>query len=182
MDESEEKHPSDPPEKEQPRIPPPAKWADRMDEVIEEAIRAGAFDDLPGKGKPLKLAKNPYAPETELAYQLLKDNHYTLPWISQRQEILEQIDAFRIELRRIWDRYQPEYREARSGTIRLALTTRWNRHLDEWQEQVQEINNKIANVNLKQPGEKLEIIKLSLDNELDRVGASRSLASDSDYG
>ena len=95
---------------------------------------------------------------------------------------MEQIDAFRIELRRIWGRYQPEYRKARSGTIRLALTTSWNRHLDEWQEQVQEINNKIANVNLKQPGEKLEIIKLSLDNELDRVGASRSLASDSDYG
>jgi len=129
VDKSEEKHSSDSPEEERPRIPPPAKWADRMDEVIEEAIRTGTFDDLPGKGKPLKLVNNPYAPETELAYQLLKDNHYTLPWFSQRQEVLEQIDAFRIELRQTWSKYQVEYREARSGTVRLALATRWNRYL-----------------------------------------------------
>jgi hypothetical protein len=37
------------------------------------------------------------------------------------------------------------------------------------------INKQIANVNLKQPGEKLEILKLTLESELARVGASRHL-------
>jgi hypothetical protein len=178
MDEQDQKHLGDNPKEERPRIPPPARWADRMDEVIEEAIRAGVFDNLPGQGKPLKLMKNPYAPETELAYQLLKDNHYTLPWISQRQEMLDQIDAFRVELSRIWGRYEAEYREARSRTIRLALATRWHRYLDSWQQQIQELNGMIANANLKQPGGKLEIMKLTLENELERVGAAKTLDSD----
>jgi hypothetical protein len=175
MDEQKQKLPGDNPEEERPRVPPPVRWSDRMDEVIEEAIRNGAFDNLPGYGKPLKLVKNPYAPETELAYQLLKDNHYTLPWISQRQQVLERIDTFRVELRQIGGRYQAEYREARSETIRLALTTRWNRYLDHWQEQIQELNRMIADANLKRPGERLEIIKLTVDNELERAGAGRTL-------
>jgi len=175
MDEQKQKLPGDNAEEERPRVPPPVRWSDRMDEVIEEAIRTGAFDNLPGQGKPLKLVKNPYAPETELAYQLLKDNHYTLPWISQRQQVLERIDAFRVELRQIWGRYQAEYREARSETIRLALNIRWNRYLDQWREQIQELNRMIADVNLKQPGEKLEIIKLTLENELERAGAGKTL-------
>lgn len=178
MDEQKHKHPREKEEEERPRVPLPAKWSDRIDEVIEEAIRTGAFDNLPGQGKPLKLTKNPFAQETELAYQLLKDNQYTLPWISQRQQVLEQIEAFRTELRRIWQRYRAEYQKAQSETIRMSLNTRWNRYLDHWQEQIQELNKIIADTNLKQPGDKLEIIKLILDNELARAGAKRRLDGD----
>jgi hypothetical protein len=33
----------------------------------------------------------------------------------------------------------------------------------------------IADANLKRPGERLEIIKLTVDNELERAGAGRTL-------
>lgn len=36
---------------------PPASWKDMVEESIEEAIRSGVFDNLPGRGKPLKLIK-----------------------------------------------------------------------------------------------------------------------------
>jgi hypothetical protein len=78
MDEEEDKKTAGPPkEHSRARIPLPSRWSEVMDGIIEEAMRSGAFDDLPGKGKPLKLSINPYAPETELAYQLLRENDYT---------------------------------------------------------------------------------------------------------
>ena len=43
-----------------PRVPPMQRWSDRMDDIIDEAISEGLFDNLPGKGKPLKLNTNPF--------------------------------------------------------------------------------------------------------------------------
>ena len=39
------------------RVPRLGEWSEVMDELFEEAMRNGAFDDLPGRGKPLKLSK-----------------------------------------------------------------------------------------------------------------------------
>ena len=49
-------------------------WDNLIDELIEEGRRQGAFDNLPGAGKPLNLRRNRYAPETELAHDLLRQN------------------------------------------------------------------------------------------------------------
>jgi starvation-inducible outer membrane lipoprotein len=59
--------------------------------------------------------------------------------------------------------------------VRQSLSLDWERHLELWQEQIVKINGLIANVNLKQPGEKLEILKLTLESELARAGAGRQL-------
>lgn len=158
------------------KLPLPGRWSEVMDELIEEAMRAGAFDDLPGHGKPLKLIKNPYAPGTELAYQLLQDNNYTLPWIAERQVVLEEIEGLRAEIGQVWRRYQAEYRPARSQFVRQSLSLGWKDHLEAWQERIMKINKQIADLNLKQPGETLEVMKLTLESELARVGASRELA------
>lgn len=163
-------------EEERVSVPLPGRWSEVMDELIEEAMRAGVFDDLPGYGKPLKMTNNPYAPGTELAYQLLKDNNYTLPWIAERQQVLEEIAGFRADIGRIWLRYQAEYQPARSEMVRQSLRLGWGRYLAYWQDRIEKINKRIADVNLKQPGEKLEILKLTLENELTRVGAPRELA------
>jgi hypothetical protein len=172
----EERRDGAPKEERKSSVPLPGRWSEVMDELIEEAMRAGAFDDLPGHGKPLKLIKNPYAPGTELAYQLLKDNNYTLPWIAERQVILEEIEKLRAEIGRLWRRYQAEYQPARSEFVRQSLSLGWESHLESWQERIVKINKQIADLNLKQPGEQLEILKLTLENELARVGASHQLA------
>jgi len=175
LDEEESGRPDEQPrQKPKATIPPPSRWSDVMDELIEEAMRSGAFDNLPGRGKPLNLINNPYAPGTELAYQLLKDNNYTLPWIAQRQEILAGIDILRTEIGRDWRRYQAEFLPARDTLIRASLERGWRGRLDAWDEQIATLNKRIAGLNLKQPGEGLEILKLTLESELHRAGASRA--------
>ena len=176
MGEDKPDEPDQNPEEESlPRIPPPGRWADVMDEVIVEAMRSGAFDNLPGRGKPLKLPNNPHAPGTELAYQLLKDNNYTLPWISERNELIAAVNALRGDLSQVWLRYHAEYQVARSETVLMALSVDWLKRQEAWQERIEKLNGRIANLNLKQPGEGFEILKLTLAGELKRAGASDDL-------
>lgn len=170
--------PTGPPEEEQRRLLPLNHWSSVMDELFEEAVRDGVFDNLPGQGKPLNLTKNPFGGDHDLAYQLLKDNDYTLPWISERNEITKQVDQFRSKIPKVWQRYVSEYQASRSDTVRLSLKLGWNGYLEELQTRIVELNALIANVNLKQPGERLEILKLSLKQELSRAGAGEELDQD----
>ncbi len=49
---------------------------------LQEAMERGDFDNLPGKGKPLKLETNPFIPpETGMVNQLLKDNGFAPRWL-----------------------------------------------------------------------------------------------------
>ncbi len=166
---------NEPPDDRRRTVPSAGRWSDVMEDLFEEAMRSGAFDDLPGRGKPLNLFKNPYAPGTELAYQLLKDNNYTLPWIAQRQEILADIDNLRAEIGRDWRCYYAEFLPARDALIRASLERGWRQRLDAWDKQIATLNKRIAGLNLKQPGQGLEILKLTLESELYRAGASRKL-------
>ncbi|MDT8307674.1 MAG: DUF1992 domain-containing protein, partial [Anaerolineae bacterium] len=83
-----------------------------IERIIDEAAEKGAFDNLPGKGKPLKLNKNPYASDQALAFELLQNNDYTLPWIDKRNEILEKIAALRAALAADWTRTRQRWQEA----------------------------------------------------------------------
>ena len=145
------------------------------EEVIEEAMRSGAFDDLPGRGKPLKLINNPYAPGTELAYQLLRDNQYTLPWISERASLLTRIESLRHEISQSWSGYRAEYQASSDDSHRLPVAQEWQQLLVLWAGEIADLNQEIATLNLKQPGHQLEILKLSLTAELSRAGARPTL-------
>jgi len=58
------------------------------EERIVEAQRAGAFDDLPGKGKPLELEDLGWVPEDlRIGYHILKNSHVLPP----EAELLKQI-------------------------------------------------------------------------------------------
>ncbi|HID29776.1 MAG TPA: DUF1992 domain-containing protein [Desulfobacterales bacterium] len=60
---------------------------------IIEAIRDGAFDDLPGAGKPLKLDDDSRVPEDlRMAYKILKNAGYVPPEVALRKEIAKTED------------------------------------------------------------------------------------------
>ena len=60
---------------------------------IQEAMKDGAFDDLPGKGKPLALESDSHVPEDlRIAYKILKNAGYVPPEISLRKEIVKTED------------------------------------------------------------------------------------------
>ncbi len=158
-----------------PRVPPIQRWSDTMDDIIDEAVSEGLFDNLPGKGKPLNLTTNPFSAETELAHQLLKANDFTLPWITERAALLKAVDDLRDRLSQQWSRYQDEYLAAESKTTRMSLNLGWTRKIDQWSQEIRALNDQIAEANLKQPSKQLEILKLSIDSELTRIGANREL-------
>jgi len=55
---------------------------------ILEAIKEGAFDDLPGAGQPLNLEEDSHVPEDlRLAYKILKNAGYLPQEVALRKEI-----------------------------------------------------------------------------------------------
>lgn len=146
-----------------------------VDRLIEEAVEKGAFDNLPGRGKPLNLKKNPYAPEQSLAYELLQNNDYTLPWIAERNEMLASIEDYRATLLQEWERSQRLFQVAGSAAQRHTLQQEWKAFLRQKEAELLEINKAINALNLLIPASRLEVFKLSLERELQRAGARQDL-------
>src|SRR5579862_9494607 len=69
--------------KETPPTGKPRKPLPDPDRTLDEAIRRGEFDDLPGKGKPLQLDTSPDA----VYHALLKQANYVPEWAELSQEI-----------------------------------------------------------------------------------------------
>jgi DnaJ family protein C protein 28 len=66
------------------------------EEKILAAIEAGEFSQLKGKGRPLNLEMDPSVDEDwELAYHILKNNHFTPEWIEMNREIERMIKEIR---------------------------------------------------------------------------------------
>jgi hypothetical protein len=60
---------------------------------IQEAIRNGELDDLPGKGKPLQLDDDSHIPEElRLAYKILKNADCLPPEVELKKEIVRMRD------------------------------------------------------------------------------------------
>jgi DnaJ family protein C protein 28 len=151
------------------------EWNDLIEELIQEGQERGAFADLKGKGKPLNLEQNPYGAEWELAHKLMKENDVLPPWIAQRNEILTQIDQFRIDVVRDWTRHEQAFRLAQGQGQKSALSLSWDDSCRQWEIDIKKLNKRIADFNLGRPSEGLEMVKLRLDKELERAGAARTL-------
>lgn len=60
------------------------------EERIKEAAERGDFNDLPGKGQPLKLEDDSNVPEElRLAYKILKNAGYTPPELQTQKELMQ---------------------------------------------------------------------------------------------
>lgn len=145
-----------------------------IERIIDEAAEKGAFDNLPGKGKPLKLNKNPYAADQQLAYELLQNNDYTLPWIARRNEILDKMAKLRESLASEWEWTRQRWQQAGS-LANDVQQVEWTDRLRDYATQIVALNQEIAKANLSIPLAQLELLKMTLDDELKRAGASRTL-------
>ncbi len=114
-----------------------------VDEKINRAMESGEFDNLPGKGKPLKLDDNPHESEAlRAAHHLLKNNDFTLPWIETWNEIEAERHRLHRELRAARDRFVPA---GRKGAWELAQA--------DFTGQVHALNRRILGYNLSVPSD-----------------------------
>lgn len=92
-------------------------------EKIEEAMRRGEFDNLPGKGKPLDLEDDAHIPpDQRMAYRLMKNAGVAPPEVSLRKE-LEALKTELAKARTPAERAELE-RDIRMMCLRIALLTK----------------------------------------------------------
>lgn len=144
-----------------------------MEDIIQEGIDNGLFDNLPGKGKPLNLNRNHFAADMEMANELLKENDLPPAWVLQRNEILAKIAKLRAEIERQWGWHEGKFAIATAN--RGQLTIRWDDYCLKWQNEIVVLNKAIDAFNLKRPFDNIEIFKLNLEDELKRANAPRWL-------
>lgn len=138
-----------------------------IEDHIRKAMEDGQFNDLPGKGKPLRLDENPHAaPEWRMAQHVLRNAGYTLPWIETRQEIETELAAARAALVRswIWRRTTLSAGKA-AGPVEIE----WSRALQAFREKITALNKKIFAYNLQTPSERLQLFQLNVEREIESV-------------
>lgn len=93
---------------------------------IREAMDSGAFDNLPGAGKPLALEDYSQIPEElRLAYRILKNSGYLPQELQDRKDaanILELLDS-------CTDENEKVRQMARLALIEKRMSQRWGRSL-----------------------------------------------------
>lgn len=146
-----------------------------VERQIQEAQERGEFDNLRGTGEPINLDTNSYAGDKELAYKMLKDNNFTLPWIADRNEVTELIAVLRGKMAYQYKLIGPEIQAmVRAGQVGIARQ-RWQALLTAWEQEIKSLNTQIDTVNLLVPVRNLDILQLVLDAELKRLGATRDV-------
>ena len=136
-----------------------------IDDHIQKAMNEGKFDDLPGKGKPLHLEDNPHEDAAwKMAYHLLRQGGFSLPWIELRQEIEAELEQARAALRRTW-----EWRQAAlaQGQNPAAVQSEWQRAVEQFSAQLTQLNQRIRDYNLQAPSTRFQRPLLKLERELE---------------
>ncbi len=136
------------------------EWCDLVERRIQEAMAAGAFENLSGQGKPMDLTRNPYLdPSLELAYGLLHNNGYAPEWIARDKEIRQQLEAARAHLRAAWVQRQ----------VNPGDEAPWQAAVARFEETLNQLNRKIDDFNLVVPISSRQRVRLRLSDELSLV-------------
>lgn len=155
-----------------PRKPAEQTWENWVEERIREAQQAGLFDNLPGVGKPLRWQRNPFAPaDQQLAFDLVQNAGYTLPWIEEGREIDDRIARARRRLQRDYAWYR-QARDRATAADLLAVEAVWQRRRQAFGDEVAAINRAIDLYNLKAPSVQVHKLRLILADEFARLEAA----------
>lgn len=125
-----------------------------VDRKIRDAQEEGAFDDLPGKGRPLKLDSDPRVPaELRMAYRLMREANVLPDWIEVDREVRRRLAR--------WEERLAEFVRGRERDLRnrgaaaapgdRALDTIRDRFLRRCAEGLRDLNREIDRLNLIVP-------------------------------
>jgi DnaJ homolog subfamily C member 28 len=153
----------------------PGDWESWVDQQIREAQERGAFDNLPGRGQCLDLTPNPYAPDQELAFKILKDAGFAPEWIEQDKAIRSRLARARQVLARQWDWHQARMGELAGRTDSWSESEKeralagWERAMAGFEQEIAAINAEITSLNLKVPASRFQRTKIDPLEEVRRL-------------
>jgi hypothetical protein len=133
-----------------------------IEEIIRQAQAKGQFADLPGQGRPLDLQQNLFAPDSQLAHNLIQNNGFTLPWIADKQEITAELAGWRQKLRAAW-------RQRHNGP---AWEQYWQECVAAFRQEAGQLNSRILAYNLKAPADSQHLLAIDVTAELERLRQS----------
>lgn len=135
------------------------------EKMLREAIEAGEFDNLPGKGKPMDLSENPFEdPDLRVVHKLLRDAGFAPAWIEERKDIDAEFELARQILSRAWGLYKPA-----GKSPNLAA---WERNVQEFRGKIGELNRRIKIYNLKAPAAVFHRRVIDEDKVIEEIKAS----------
>jgi DnaJ family protein C protein 28 len=134
-----------------------------IEAIIQEAIARGEFDNLAGKGKPLKLNENQLSDKDwRLAFSLLEQNGYALQWMEERKLIEESFTSAKEKLTRTW-RWQ-----ASEADVKVAQRE-WQKAVSAFEETAAALNKRIDAYNLAIPADVFYRPRINTQREIKRL-------------
>ena len=128
-----------------------------IDKIIREARERGEFDNLPGKGQPLRWEDETHVPdENRLAHRLLKNNNFTLDWIALGQEL----DTAHEQIRREIERARSDRAAGKISAAAWPLVAR------ALAEKIRALNRKVIGYNVRVPHEQFHKRPYPIDSDL----------------
>ena len=129
-----------------------------IEELIRNAQAKGEFDNLKGKGKPLKRDEHPLAGENKMAFKMVKEAGFTLPFIEEQKKLRAQLEEIKSNL----------LTAARSYTGDPFSTTRWKHAQRIFRAEAADYNKAARIYNLKAPHEKFHVLPLMIDRFIEQ--------------
>ncbi|NXG63945.1 DJC28 protein, partial [Hemiprocne comata] len=134
-----------------------------VEDLIQESMAKGDFDNLSGKGKPLqKFSDCPHIdPMTHNLNRILIDNGYQPEWILMQKEIRETIERLRKNI--------VASRSKLGGPMTPYRQKQWNRICEQFIEDIRKLNKRIDSFNLVVPLLSRQMVHFSAEKEIDRA-------------
>ncbi len=136
-------------------------WDRIAEDKIKAAMEGGEFDNLPGKGQPLRLDDNPHEPEDwRIAFHILRNSGVRLPWMETAAEIDRDLEDAR--------------REAGAAFRRAASASAWRQRSALFRERIEALNRRIFHYNLQVPSPRFQRLPIDPERELAAIEGGRT--------
>ncbi|XP_014254316.1 dnaJ homolog subfamily C member 28 [Cimex lectularius] len=137
-----------------------------VEDLIQESMTRGEFDNLSGAGKPLKglhSSHNPYVDfVTHKMNQVLIDNGFTPQWITLQKDIREELYKLKESLFKV---------RGKIGPVPLDKSEEdyWNDEVNKYEDTVKVLNSKIDTYNLVVPILNKQMFHVKLSDEAHKI-------------
>ncbi|KAL8190570.1 UNVERIFIED_CONTAM: DnaJ subfamily C member 28 [Gekko kuhli] len=134
-----------------------------VEDLIQESMAKGDFDNLSGRGKPLqKFSDCPHIdPMTHNLNRILIDNGYQPEWILMQKEIRETIEKLRKDL--------ITSRNKLGNPMTPHKTKLWNEVCEQFTESINKLNKRVNDFNLIVPILSRQMVHFNANKEIARA-------------
>jgi hypothetical protein len=140
-----------------------------VEQKLQEAREAGAFDHLPRRGR-LDLGDDAGIPEEErLAMHLLKSNDLLPAWIEEDKALRSRLVEARAALYRAYAWRCRRLAQTSHPEDRRRIEQEWSQARKQFEQDVAEINRDIFHFNLRAPSMAVHRLPLRLQEEYERL-------------